>query len=539
MKVLSKVLLAVLCLSLMFLMLGAASAKSQTMVDSVLQIPKTSEAPVIDGVLDKGVWYNVTETKMNVFPEDWIDHYTTCRVMYDDNYFYFFGHAMDSEISTNSTNSYENDSWELFFDNQNLKTNGPYVSGNDIQWRWVYGETALRAGWADVGEWAWVETDYGYDFELKISADTLSQLISFDLEEGHEFGFEVQNNERDAGTRQTMSKWWDNTNEAWHNPSYFGNAVLAEREVSSVLDIWKVPDGAAPAIDGVMDDAWKTIPEVSMNTYVENPDLTTFSGKEDLQFSYRAMWDEAAFYFFGQVIDDEIHTDGSNSYENDSFELFLDNQNLKTNGPYVAGNDIQCRWVYGETALRAGWADVGEWKWVETDYGYDIELKIPADTLSALISFDLEEGHEFGFEVQVNDREAGTRETMGKWWDATNEAWHNPSYFGTAELVGVGGRTGVAPSPGANMVKSFRLAQNYPNPFNPTTSIDYSINSKGMVNLTVYNLLGHEVATLVNEVKSLGNYTVLFDASNLPSGIYFYQLKAGSEVTTQKMTLLK
>ncbi|MGB5893974.1 MAG: T9SS type A sorting domain-containing protein, partial [Ignavibacteriaceae bacterium] len=94
---------------------------------------------------------------------------------------------------------------------------------------------------------------------------------------------------------------------------------------------------------------------------------------------------------------------------------------------------------------------------------------------------------------------------------------------------------------------SFVLYQNYPNPFNPTTSIRYEITSRQFVNLKVYNVLGKEVATLVNREQNPGSYSVNFDASNLSagnqglsSGVYFYMLKAGSEfVQTRKMILIK
>ena len=86
---------------------------------------------------------------------------------------------------------------------------------------------------------------------------------------------------------------------------------------------------------------------------------------------------------------------------------------------------------------------------------------------------------------------------------------------------------------------NFALSQNYPNPFNPTTKIKYSIPQNGIVTLKVYNLLGQEVAILVNQEKKSGNYTVNFDASKLASGVYIYRIQAGDFSSTKKMTLLK
>ena len=85
----------------------------------------------------------------------------------------------------------------------------------------------------------------------------------------------------------------------------------------------------------------------------------------------------------------------------------------------------------------------------------------------------------------------------------------------------------------------FNLAQNYPNPFNPTTIISFSVAEKSNVSLTVFNLLGEQVATLVNEVKETGSYQVEFNASNLSSGLYLYRIEAGNFITTKKMVLIK
>ncbi|MCX8056048.1 MAG: CIA30 family protein, partial [Ignavibacteria bacterium] len=87
--------------------------------------------------------------------------------------------------------------------------------------------------------------------------------------------------------------------------------------------------------------------------------------------------------------------------------------------------------------------------------------------------------------------------------------------------------------------KEYKLTQNYPNPFNPATMIEFSIVKPEFVSLKVYNILGQEVATLVNEVKNPGTYSVRFDASNLSSGVYIYRLQTDSYSATKKMILQK
>ena len=85
----------------------------------------------------------------------------------------------------------------------------------------------------------------------------------------------------------------------------------------------------------------------------------------------------------------------------------------------------------------------------------------------------------------------------------------------------------------------FKLEQNYPNPFNPSTTIQFSIPQQTNVTLKVYDVLGNEVASLVNEEKARGVYNVNFNASQLASGVYFYRIQAGNFVETKKMILMK
>ena len=88
-------------------------------------------------------------------------------------------------------------------------------------------------------------------------------------------------------------------------------------------------------------------------------------------------------------------------------------------------------------------------------------------------------------------------------------------------------------------VIEYELNQNYPNPFNPSTKISYSIKENGFVSLKVFDMLGREIADLVNETKDAGEYTIEFSAKNLPSGIYIYSIRVNEFVQTGKMTLLK
>ncbi len=92
---------------------------------------------------------------------------------------------------------------------------------------------------------------------------------------------------------------------------------------------------------------------------------------------------------------------------------------------------------------------------------------------------------------------------------------------------------------GGSVPAAFALEQNYPNPFNPSTSIRFRVPEEGWVTLAVYDLLGREIATVVDGQKAPGSYAVEFDASGLASGLYVYRLTAGSYTQTRKMMLVR
>jgi hypothetical protein len=126
---------------------------------------------------------------------------------------------------------------------------------------------------------------------------------------------------------------------------------------------------------------------------------------------------------------------------------------------------------------------------------------------------------------------------FGDTWTVLKGCIINGTVYGDTTLVSVEDKE-------PNLPAEFSLSQNYPNPFNPSTKIKYSIPSNvkrgtSKVTLKIYDVLGNEIATLVNEEKPAGSYEAKFDASTLPSGIYFYRLQAGSFVETKKMVLMK
>lgn len=120
-----------------------------------------------------------------------------------------------------------------------------------------------------------------------------------------------------------------------------------------------------------------------------------------------------------------------------------------------------------------------------------------------------------------------------EFWNSYKHDMHNTgAAFPIETLTEVSEFNNTLPS-------NFILSQNYPNPFNPATTIKYQIPKLSHVTLKVYDVLGNEINTIVNQEKPAGNYQVEFDAGKLTSGVYFYQLKAGTFIKTKKMILLR
>jgi hypothetical protein len=160
----------------------------------------------------------------------------------------------------------------------------------------------------------------------------------------------------------------------------------------------------------------------------------------------------------------------------------------------------------------------------QTSSGDHIEIAIPKTEDANLL---LQDGEEIGFHIDYSD-------VNGLGLEARTFDWWSYAYVNLSGLKA----TDIREDQHEN-VQKFRLEQNYPNPFNPTTTIEFALAETGEVKLKVFDMLGREVATLIDDRKNAGRHKVRFDASNLSSGVYFYRLKAGDKIQINKMTLIK
>lgn len=281
---------------------------------------------------------------------------------------------------------------------------------------------------------------------------------------------------------------------------------------------------------------------------------TTINDDADLSVLAYAAMDNEYLYVAFDVTDDVVSTDTTqSSWLIDSPDLYIGlfNWHGAPHSSYKRGNEPDYHFRFGRNAAMID--NLGGRRLIEQgdpNYywderflpGYVVEAKISFADLAAAGGDDLFVpiiGMRIPFDLSVNDNdEPGTGNRQGiMTYSPYNEdhSWEHPyrwvhTWIGT-QWVGVENEE--------SGVLSYNLDQNYPNPFNPSTRIQYSLEQAGNVSLRIYDMLGREIQTLVNENQNAGMHVVEFNAKNFASGVYLYRLEAGSFIQVRKMILMK
>ena len=350
-------------------------------------------------------------------------------------------------------------------------------------------------------------------------------------------------------------------------------------------------------VDGVKESAWSSASTVQINAYLNAEGVSHSWDTNDISASFQILWQNTALYLFVTVRDDVNRAHTSSWWLSDAIELYVDAGNEKS-GSYDY-NDIHVGFVRkdatvhipsGGGSFRDNWyIDNVQFVPVNTETGWTAEIGLELNQLR----IPTVEGYKFGFDLQVNDNDSGTRDHMLKWYDSSNDSWKNPSLFGPAELGALvppfqgqrvhgivtfsdgtpvpsvqvelvnvdntsqiygsttnsGGyysitipQTGIREKDG-RQPEGFSLGQNYPNPFNPSTVICYETPSSGPVRLEVFDILGRKIRTVLDGYESEGMGQAVWDGTDdngntVPAGVYLYTLAAGSNLQTRKMVLL-
>ena len=321
--------------------------------------------------------------------------------------------------------------------------------------------------------------------------------------------------------------------------------------ISDVPPVNFVADGTIGAGE------WGAIAPIRLNAFGANAAAHVVTNQKindslDLNVKVYMAVDANNLYIAYDVVDDTVSVDTTGStYQQDSPDLNIGLYDWK--GPHHAGYtrgatpDYMLRFSQnrinddhsGKILMYPGTNYV--WKKKTFTPGYIVEAKIPFTTFAAISAGDQVfvpvKGMRIPLDFSINDRDAGTgRDGILAYSSINNDnSWQN-MFNWTYTWIG---NVTLGVKQDATVAQSFELSQNYPNPFNPTTTIRYSLPQAGFVTLKVYDLLGREVMSVVNQHQSEGSYTVSLDASTLATGMYVYKLESGSFTSVKKMLLLK
>ena len=305
------------------------------------------------------------------------------------------------------------------------------------------------------------------------------------------------------------------------------------------------------AADGDMSEWWDSgITPFEINPTTGNVFLSV-DNEDDLSATVYLAIDDNYLYFAADVIDDSYYFGDGNWYEQDAFQLFFglyDSRGMRHN-TLLRGEEPDYIVFANETTLELdnpadvsiGSPDDDHFYFQGFNPDYVTEGKISLDTLALFgddVRFYPQNGMRIPLDIYFHDNDNGELQgRVGFSRFANDQQWNNPREWA---WTWIGNQSTIAGTDDNDiMANQFALHQNYPNPFNPVTNIRFTLAEEQSVSLTVYNLSGQLVQTLVDGKKIAGTHSIQWNASSSASGVYFYRLQAGDRSVTQKMILVK
>ncbi len=291
---------------------------------------------------------------------------------------------------------------------------------------------------------------------------------------------------------------------------------------------------------------------VSKNSMGTPKVIGTVDDDADASLKLYLAADDTVLYLAADITDNDFNVGEGNWWEQDVLELFIglfDKRGARQGG-FSRGAAPHYKLVFkGDTTWKemgtaAGLGKSGDGNYYNTGVVGSpdaiIEFKIRFDALAAIDGdsvFKPVKGMRIPIEPVWHDNDgAGWEGNIVMSKTNNDNAWQTPA---TWSHTFIGNYDGNILSTDDLVATTFSLKENYPNPFNPTTTIEYSIGIAGPTKLMVFDVLGREVVKLVDEYRPIGSHKVVWRASNMPSGIYFYRLETSTFTRTHKMILMK
>ena len=291
---------------------------------------------------------------------------------------------------------------------------------------------------------------------------------------------------------------------------------------------------------------------VSTNSMGNPKVIGTVTDDSDASMKVYLAIDDNNLYVAADVTDDVFNVGDGNWWEQDALELFMglyDQRGAKHASPKRGAQPDYKFVILGDSAFVefGTTTSLNDKSWFELkNSGVNgstdavIEFKVNLDSLAAINGdtvFHAKEGMRVTLEPTWHDNDGSYEGNIVLSSINNDNAYQTPQVWSHTY---VGRYDGNILSVDEDIIATrFELKANYPNPFNPTTTIEYSIGMAGQTRLMVYDIMGREIAMLVNEYRPMGTHKIVWNASSMPSGIYFYRLETSSFTRTQKMVLMK
>jgi len=372
-------------------------------VDPSKAIPDIQSAKALEGSPTIGAnvdssWKLVKPLYANTYVKGAGGATATVKSMWDTKNLYLLVQVSDNTPSSN-------DGIEIFVDKNDNKSTS-YETDDEH-----YTIKRDGTGSSDITKYVTSNAD-GYVAQLAIPIEDINPAVN------DKIGFDIRiNDDKGNGNIDAITVWNDYTNSQNTNTSYFGDIVLSKSaQIATAIY-------GTPVIDGKVDDIWNNVEPISTNTWVLGSNGATATAK--------MMWDDKYLYVLAVVTDPNLNKSSVNPYEQDSVEVFIDQNNDKTT--YYENDDGQYRVNYDNEQSFGGSTNSNGFKSATslTQSGYIVEEAIPWTSITP------SNGTIIGFDLQVNDAdENGKRTGIVTWCDPSGNSWQDTSGFGNLMLTG-------------------------------------------------------------------------------------------------------
>jgi len=510
---------------------------------------------------------------------------------WDSEWFYLYEEVMDDTISMTNVNTYNNDGIEIKIDPQPTDSTKNSITSLDLTALYttgVAGETNLGTTITDADKKVarkLIDGGYALEMAVKWSAITAGTPVeAVTPAVGNVFGAAIQNHDNDKTTRTATVQWAAVlTDYVWNTPKDLGTVqFLPDNKLQFIPSNHmtgktnRVPYDGTPfymQVDAKRDPFYTQLsgPDdgyLQLRSYAWNNNGKPVDDK-DLSAKIWTAWDDKWFYLYEEVKDDTLSGNAPDVWNEDGLELKVDPQATDSTKNSIFGVGLTALGMATKNVVKADSMSnvpdsLKQWTRAKVTGGYVLELALRWPAIkSGTETITPASGTVFGMAINQHDNDGKAARQASVQWAAVlrDEVWNTPKYLGTVTLLDnhqlqfvaanhMTGVTNVVPYDGSDYIRSgiqtvpgapkvFSLEQNYPNPFNPTTTISYSVPKASNVRLTVYDMMGREVAVLADGRKEAGVYNVTFNGKTFASGLYVYRLEAGSLVLKQKMVMLK